>query len=82
MRKMTIISYLASVFACASIGFAAETLAPTPVSGAAPMANERSATGSLPDVARRSNCHEIDVELDEGYGVSSHATRSVCDPAS
>jgi len=28
----------------------------------------------------RVNCREIDVEIDEGYGVSSHETRYVCEP--
>jgi len=28
----------------------------------------------------RVNCKEIDVELDEGYGVSRHETRYVCEP--
>lgn len=26
------------------------------------------------------NCRQIDVELDQGYGVSSHETRYICEP--
>jgi len=45
------------------------------------------ATGSTPRESRRgdasvqANCREVEVELDEGYGVSSHEKRYVCDPA-
>jgi hypothetical protein len=33
------------------------------------------------DVASRASCREVEVAIDEGYGVSSHVTRRECAPA-
>jgi hypothetical protein len=30
--------------------------------------------------AFEANCREVEVEMDEGYGVSSHESRHVCNP--
>jgi len=35
--------------------------------------------GSTRSVSASASCRRVDVELDEGYGVSSHETRYECD---
>jgi hypothetical protein len=52
------------------------------VSAESPQTIQRQAgqtQGSTRNLSARASCREVDVALDEGYGVSRHETRYECD---
>ncbi|HMK88739.1 MAG TPA: hypothetical protein VK446_03780 [Methylocystis sp.] len=72
----TVIFALAFCFVAGTVR-AHEAVGSTPPPAAPPV---DAATQALEDVTGSVRCKKVVVELDEGYGVSSHETRTVCAP--
>ena len=57
---------------------------PAPVDWAATVAEDQEALLRAPrrhETRAQAPCRDVEVDVDEGYGVSSRETRYVCDPA-
>ncbi|HXY59673.1 MAG TPA: hypothetical protein VEH76_13965 [Methylocystis sp.] len=73
MKSLSFALALCSLVSLASAAPARESLAGSETGPSAAAQNPNDVTASLP-------CRKVVVEIDEGYGVSSHETRYECAP--